>query len=246
MKKVLILEDNDMCRSTLETIIKMVDGSVKIYAACDTGEAYKIIMENQIDMFLIDIILDTSIPDDASGLVFAENIRKIDKYKFVPLIFITALEDPQLYAFKELHCYGYLHKPFLEEKIKVLIEKALEYKGPDDGDRNVYFRKNGIFYSKKIKDIVYIESRTGKMLIKTVDDDLEIFHKSINGMLNELNSDSFLKCSRNVIVNKNYIDMIDGTNRYIHLIDNYGTLEIGAVMKKKFLKEIFDEDGQGF
>lgn len=242
MKKILILEDNEVCRNTLETIIKLIDDSVKIYTIYDTREAYKLAMENQIDMFLIDIILDTSIPDDTSGLIFAENMRKTDRYKFVPMIFITALEDPQLYAFKELHCYGYLHKPFVEKEIKELIIKALEYKNPSDDSRNIYFRKNGIFYSKKLRDIVYIESRTGKMFIKTTDDELEIFYKSINSVLKDLDSVDFVKCSRSVIVNKNYIDMIDGTNRYIHLKNNYGTLEIGTIMKKRFLSEVFSED----
>lgn len=243
MKKLLILEDNEVCSKTLETIVKTIDERIMVYTADNTGDAYKIIMENQIDMFLVDIILDTSLPNDASGLVFAENMRRIDKYKFVPLIFITALEDPQLYAFKELHCYGYIHKPFLEDKIKVLIKKALEYRGPDD-DRSIYFRKNGIFYSKKIKDIVYIESKTGKMIIKTTDDELEIYHRSINSILSELDSDNFIKCSRGVIVNRKYIDMIDGTNRYIHLKNDYGTIEIGTVMKKKFLNKVFDENTQ--
>ena len=104
----------------------------------------------------------------------------------------------------------------------------------------IYFKKDGIFFAKKMQDIVYIKSSAGKMLVKTVRDSLEISYKSNSQVLRELDSENFIKCNRAVVVNKAFIASVDSTNRYITLKDGYGTLEIGTIMKKEFMKEIFE------
>lgn len=143
-----------------------------------------------------------------------------------------------MHAYKEIHCYGYLSKPYNKEKLTALLSEALTFEQHRDENRNIYLKKDGIFFAKKNQDIVYIKSSAGKMIVKTINDDLEISYKSNNRIIKELDSDKFVKCNRSVIVNKDYIQSVDGTNRYIELKNGYGTLEIGTIMKKEFLKEI--------
>lgn len=95
---------------------------------------------------------------------------QIEKYKFTPVIFLTGLEDPELHAYKELHCYGYLAKPYDPEKLTWLLEDAMDFSHPREDNRNIYL--------KKMQDIVYIKSSAGKMLVKTTKDELEISYKS--------------------------------------------------------------------
>lgn len=239
MKKVLILEDKKESISSLVKMIQDMGKEIEIYEANETGKAYQIALERNIDVFLLDIILEPQKPGDMSGMVFADRIRQIEKYKFTPIIFLTALGDPELHAYKELHCYGYLTKPYHAEKLTRLLEDALTFEQPKEENKNIYFKKDGIFFAKKMQDIVYIKSSAGKMFIKTIKDELEISYKSNSQIIKELDSEDFIKCNRSVIVNKAYIDSIDSTNRYIQLKNGYGTLEIGAVLKKDFLREIF-------
>ncbi|WP_229775528.1 response regulator [Anaerosalibacter bizertensis] len=63
-------------------------------------------------MFLLDIQLK-----DYSGFELAKEIRNIDNYKLTPIIFVTAIPTRELMAFKEIHCYDYIVKPFKEEEI---------------------------------------------------------------------------------------------------------------------------------
>lgn len=151
------------------------------------------------------------------------------------------LEDPELHAYKELHCYGYLTKPYDPEKLTQLLEDAMDFSHPREDNRNIYFKKDGIFFAKKMQDIVYIKSSAGKTLVKTTKDELEISYKSNSQIIKELDSEDFIRCSRSVIVNSSFIDSIDSTNRYVQLKNAYGTLEIGTIMKKTFLKEVFHE-----
>lgn len=239
MKKILILEDKKESIDVIESIIKSKNKDVEIYKSAKTAEAYEIALEKNVDLFILDIILKPEKIDDVSGIVFADHIRQIDRYRFTPIIFLTALGDPELHAYRELHCYGYLTKPYNKEKLLALVEEALSFEQNKDNNRNIYFKKDGIFIAKKLNDIVYIKSKGGKMYVKTIVDELEISYKSNVRLLKELDSDKFVKCNRSVILNKDYIKSVDSANRYVELQNNYGTLEIGTIMKKDFLREIF-------
>lgn len=239
MKKVLILEDKKENIGCLVNIIRDMGKEIEIYETTETGKAYQIALEKNVDVFLLDIVLKPEKVGDMSGMVFADRIRQVEKYKFTPIIFLTALGDPELHAYKELHCYGYLTKPYNKEKLTKLLEEALTFEQHKEDNKYIYFKKDGIFFAKKMQDIVYIKSSAGKMFIKTTKDELEISYKSNSQVIKELDSEDFIKCNRSVLVNKAFIASIDSTNRYIQLKDGYGTLEIGTIMKKDFLKEIF-------
>lgn len=239
MKKVLILEDKKENIECLVNMIQDMGKKIEIYQTTEIGKAYQIALEKNVDVFLLDIVLEPEKSDDMSGMVFADRIRQVEKYKFTPIIFLTALGDPELHAYKEIHCYGYLTKPYNEEKLTRLLEEALTFERYKEENKNIYLKKDGIFFAKKMQDIVYIKSSAGKMFIKTTKDELEISYKSNSQVMRELDSENFIKCSRSVVVNKDYIASIDSTNRYIQLKNGYGTLEIGTILKKEFLREIF-------
>ena len=60
-----------------------------------------------------------------------------------------------------------------------------------------------------------------------------------NGEIGEvITSKDFIQCNKNTVVNRQYIHNIDGTNRYITLVENRGKLEIGPRLKKEFLRRL--------
>lgn len=73
-------------------------------------------------MFVVDIVLDIAMPNDASGIKFARDMRNLQQYKFTPIIFLTSLHDPEIYAYRELHCYGYVEKPFDPKEVEILFK----------------------------------------------------------------------------------------------------------------------------
>lgn len=145
-KKVLILEDNDKTALLLKQLLEECGSPVKIYIEKDIEQAYALVMQNRIQLFVIDIILDISKAGDTSGIRFAEAVRSITKYKYTPMIFITSLQDPEIYAYRELHCYGYIEKPFAIEQVKKQLAEALECNISVENDCMLHFRKDGILY----------------------------------------------------------------------------------------------------
>ncbi|MCI8509519.1 MAG: response regulator transcription factor [Lachnospiraceae bacterium] len=238
MKNVLILEDDGAMLEAIGKIISEIEISTFVYKINTLTDAYQIAIEHDISLFIIDIIIDRSVRNDVSGLVFVENIRKIEKYAFVPVIFMTALTDPELHAYRQLHCYGYLGKPLVVEEAKKLIEEALKYSIPKNENSMLYTRKDGIIYAVKKSEIVYIKSHGGKIVIKTLKDELTVYYRNCRDMLKELDSDKYIQCNRSTIVNRDYIQNVDLINRVVKMKDDFGIVQLGKVMKKSFMDKM--------
>lgn len=234
MKRIFILEDNIAARGHLAGIVGKIEGENEVYSFDNTKDAYQCAMEKTVDLFLIDIILDTSRPGDVSGLKFAENIREVASYRFTPIIFITSLEDSKLYTYEKLHCYSFIEKPFDEEKVKQAVEQCLQFPAGGKGSKTLFFRKEGIILAAEREDITYAESREHIMHIHTRQEDvLKIPYLTLKKFLEEVDSADFIQCSRNTVVNRTYIQNVDIPNRLIRLKGSYGMVEIGVMFKKQ-------------
>ncbi len=237
-KSVLIIEDHRNSMEMLVQIVESVDRSVGIKTVSNEGDAYIMAFKNKIALFLVDVVLNPSNPGDVSGMNFAYRIRKTDQYRYTPIIFVTALEDSKLYAYSDIHCYYYLEKPFDRDKAVQVISEALKFPQTRTEFHDVFFRKDSIFYKRDISEVVYIENTRLKQIVHLVDGKLELQYKPCKIILMEIQSERLLQCSRNLIVNKDYIDLIDPVSRYIKLKDGYGQIDIGISFKKNFMREI--------
>lgn len=240
MKTILIVEDNQRSREMLIKIIENVRDDVIIKEASTKEEAHVLTVDNDIDLFMLDIILNSSNPADVSGIQFAEYLRTLPKYKYVPIIFITALEDPALHAYSELHCYYYVEKPYNADKVADVIAEALEMPKVNEEPRTIFFRKEGVLYKKDVSDIIYVENTRTGQTVHCVNGNLQLPYKPIKKIIEELASHKFIQCSRYHIVNVDHIDKIDTINRYIQLKGIKEPIDIGSKYKKQFLTEVVD------
>lgn len=237
-KKVLILEDNIKSAGLIKQLLSECDKNAKVYIEKSMDNAYALVMQNRIHLFIIDIILDTSRPGDTSGIKFVESVRSIARYKHTPVIFITALQDPEIYAFRELHCYGYIEKPFAVEQVKKLLKDALDYRVVDRDEYVLHFRKDGVLYPISCRDIVYAQSTNHKICFYLANGtEFTVHYKTCRQILEEAEYDEFIQCNRGTIVNRRYISNIDVTNSLITMERNI-KLDIGIRYKKKFIEAL--------
>ena len=223
----------------LQKIVAEIDIKQQVFSFFDIKDAYQCALEKRIDLFVIDIILDTSVPGDSSGLKFVDRIRQIEKYKFTPVIFVTSLEDAKLYTYERLHCYSFIEKPFEPQKLKALVRECLDFSNDIELKKTLYFRKDGIILAVDREDIVYAESINHIMNIHTKQGDiLKIPYITLKRLLEEADSADIIQCSRNTIINKAYIANVDIPNQIIRLHGDFGKVEIG-IMYKKQLKGMF-------
>lgn len=241
MKSVLIIEDNKTQLEMLRKLVLEVSPNATVYIASEIKTAYKILIEKTIDVFMVDIILDVTRPGDTSGVKLVEKIRTIPKYMFTPVIFITSLEDATKYTYTNLNCLGYVEKPFAPEMVKVLVKKALYFSTENKSEKEAVhcFRKEGILFPIKIKNILYIESINHVVNIYLKEGgSLTIPYVPCKQLLEDINSKSLIQCSRNAIINIDHINSLDTTNRYIALHHTTARIEVGVTFKRKILAEL--------
>lgn len=238
-KSVLIIEDDVEQLSMLKQLVLTAGEKAEAFTADNVALAYRMLMEKTIDIFLVDIILDTTKPGDTSGIRLVERLRKIPKYMFTPVIFITSLEDPTMYAYTDLNCIGYIEKPFDPACIIRLVKKALNYTTERRKDISLTFRKDGILYPVKLKEIVYMESLNHVMCVHITNGSvLEIPHKTCKSVLREEDTTNcLLQCGRGILVNREYIQGIDTTNKLLMLKSGFGMVNIGSRYKRRLITE---------
>lgn len=238
MKKILILETKEEDRNTIINLLDMMKEDIKIYATDKIEEAYHFLLYNNITLFIINVIIETGISGDVSGLYFAEAVRQIPQYCFTPIIFISNLEDPKLFSYKRLYCYAFMEKPFDSEDFLRLVRNALKVPGNVEKKRNLFLRIDGIIYSIRIDDIMYVEVERKRLSIYTQNEKIIVKNKTLSGIINEINSEDFIRCSRFGAVNKKYVKYIDYVNLYIKLCGRDEMIPIGSSMKKSIKKAL--------
>ena len=237
-RNVLIIEDNRTCMEALAELTRKCDTVGAVFCVDNSADAYKCAMENEIDLFLVDIILDGENAHDISGIVLITNLRKMMRYEFTPVIFITSLVDEAMNAFHNLHCYDYIEKPFDLEKVGKLISTALKAPLCDDRESGVfYYRKDGVLYALNIDRMIYLETGFRTVMIYTLDETIEIPYVSLKNLMKDLPRKHFIQCSRTVAVNRRFIEHADKTNLVVKL-RNGVEVKIGGRMKKGFFEEL--------
>ena len=175
---VLILEDKECNRNALEKIVLSCAGVKNVYSYGKREEAFLSAVDNQIDLFLIDIILEPGNANDNSGIAFAESIRKLDEYRLTPIIFITVLMGLERELLKKIHCYDYIEKPIGDGKlVKEHIEEVLEALsvGRKREEREyIPLHYDGIGYLAYLDEVIFFESKSGTLYIHMIDDEIRI------------------------------------------------------------------------
>lgn len=214
MAKVLIVEDDLLTGKGLETIINSINSKIEIDITGYAGKALNYIKKANYDMFLLDIQLK-----DYSGFELAKEIRNIDNYKLTPIIFVTAIPTRELMAFKEIHCYDYIVKPFKEEEVRDTLETIINHgiaTEVAEEDKYLKLKQRDYFYVIKQDEIIYIEAKNKKVFIITINESIALSTYTLKQLLDKLTTD-FIRCHKGYIINLNYIKKIDKVNNDIYL-----------------------------
>jgi len=115
---ILIVEDEPIIAEDLAMILKK-EGYHIVGIANDGTTALDLLHNNEVDLALLDIALDTAL----SGFDIARTIN--EKYQ-IPFIFITSFSDKYtLDRAKEVMPHGYIVKPFKKRDILANVEIAI-------------------------------------------------------------------------------------------------------------------------
>lgn len=120
MDKILVIEDDDIVRSTLKEIL-----TIKNYAVVEAIDG-EIGLQMAVDEFPDLIISDINMPK-MDGLNLCLNLRSNDEISHIPLIFLTANKtDKDRLSGLEKGADDYLTKPFNNDELLLKVKNTIE------------------------------------------------------------------------------------------------------------------------
>lgn len=167
----------------------------------------------QPDILLLDIQMSGK-----DGMETAREFRK--KNKTAILIFATVLEEYVFQAF-DVGAFHYLVKPFddgkfaevLKNAVCQLEEKKAELANAKKETPCLMITTQGKHIAVKLEDIVYAEVFNRKVIIHTLDSDIEYYGRMKE--LEEKAGEDFYRPHRAYLVNFNYIKKYDAAVIYL-------------------------------
>lgn len=233
MINILLLEDNVQSLNVLKKIVESVSAEITTVAVSSLEEAREALLQKYqtFQAFLLDINLNVEDETDESGIVLAKEIRRHKQYAFTPIVMITSIANLELQAYRELHCYQYILKPYQQQEIVKLIHKLLFQTG-ESIDASIVVKKDGINYKLLCKDIIYMQAIPRGVSIRLAKEEMKVPYLSIKQLMEKLPTDQFIQCHRMYVVNQDYIEYVDMVNGMIKL-QNDEQVEIGVTYKNE-------------
>lgn len=242
MKSILLVEDDINQRRNLKKMLQEIDCSLRIYEAQDKYGALEILNNENIELFFIDISLKNS-----SGLDLALELRKIPKYELSWIVFLTTNVQYMFQAFKEIHCYDYIIKPYEKDEVIKLTKKLIS--GTYINNIAINERKYVVFEINKgistrlyIDEIIFIEISLRTCIVHTKQGKYEIKRLTLKKALELIDSDDIMQCHKSFAVNINHINGIESISSRLSNIhfDNYDKTALLGYMFKNMVEEKFN------
>jgi two-component system LytT family response regulator len=219
--KALIVDDNDIARTTLAHLAKQVPNLTIVSEYSNAIEAYNHLQTNQIDL----IFLDIEMPE-MTGIELTKNLSGKD----IIIIFTSSNKDYALEAF-ELNIADYILKPVMPARFLQAVSKAqsiLDSRKEDvevTKDEFLFVRDSNITRRLKLDDIFYAEAMGDYVKFYTREKMFAI-HGKMKTAEERLPKDHFIRVHRSYIVSIGKIDTLqDGgimiNGKFIPVADAY-------------------------
>lgn len=214
---IAICDDEKPICVTLKNMVSELYPAAQIYCY-QNGQA---LLETASEKKTPDILLlDIQLPD-VDGIKLAKKLRNIGWESII--VFITAYADYVFDAF-DVGAFHYLVKPISNEKFKEVFNNAIkQYKHNKKANENkisdtqnekaIMIKSGGIHTRIKASDIIYAEVFNRKVVIHTVEENIEYYGK-LRDLENELGRE-FYRPHRAYLVNFKYITKYDRNGIYL-------------------------------
>lgn len=118
-KIILIVDDSHSIRESISFFL--TDEGFSVVKAVDGYDALEKLNSCNPDLIFTDLHMP-----NMNGVKFIAEVRKIEKYKHLPIILLTTetLREKKLEA-KHAGATGWINKPFSKEKLKKVINKVI-------------------------------------------------------------------------------------------------------------------------
>ena len=242
MEKILVVEDDQSIRETLQEILELAGYNVLL--ACNGKVAYNILMKDNIDLVLCDVNMP-----ELGGFELLEAVNQKFKNDIIPLfLFLSAKVEPESLRYgMSLGADDYIFKPFVSSDILKTVKLRLDRRNHLLDQRSINKIETVIGDANKIalpcKDglelisfdkIVKCQADRAYCNFYLIDNRKILVSKPMKDFQEILRSKNFLKVHKSTIVNINHIEkFVRGKSGYLLMSD--GSSVNVSVRKKEEL-----------
>ena len=222
MQKLLLVEDDTIQTEELLISIHNKYPNWNIVCATNYDKAHELIIASAkttdyFSLFLLDVQLEKN-SNDTGGFTLANVIRSLEAYYRTPILFLTSVTDKTQFALSNYHCYNYITKPYLASDILFQIQQMLQTGYLQEHAISITDTKR-IRHRIVLDDIYFIESQSHTLIFSTKQGNITTRNFTFAELASQL-SDDFVQCHKKYIININYVNHYDKTNRYVTLDQN--------------------------
>ena len=243
-KNILIIEDE---AAALRYLIKIVEDcsplEYHVFGYTNLREAFECMKHRKFSLFIADIMLNQN-EHNREGYQFIEKIRASEEYRYIPVIFVTGLEEPRALAYKDLHCFGYIQKPYDRDEINQMVRKCLAYKKVE-GKARFHLKKDGIHIFLDPDQIVYVRITGKNLSVKVHGKPLcQYGYLTMKEIMEQLKTEPMVPCGKGLLVNGRYMDHLNQIERKLYLKDDSEPLKLTRSGLKENIHSITDSLSQ--
>jgi len=245
--RVLIVDDEPLARSTLESTLRSRPDIEGLETAADGCEALGLLDRHSYDVVLLDIQMP-----ELSGIELADRLKS--RKSGVPsIVFVTAHNQHAVAAF-ERHAVDYVLKPFSEERIHAALDRAARQSQSERLARlmellpqletlvkkpaKLAIKTKGRIVFVDPADIAVVEAQGNYVLLERLSGSY-LLRESISAVAEKLKPYGFIRIHRSVLVNTAYVEEIQPweTGEYVLVIKGGKELTVSRTYKNN-LKSI--------
>jgi DNA-binding LytR/AlgR family response regulator len=200
---VLIVDDNEIARTTLIQLAGRVKDITVVCECVDAMQAYNVLQEEAVDVILLDI--------EMPGMTGLELIKNLGAKRPL-IIFTTSKKEYAVDAF-ELNVADYIVKPITTSRFIQAIDKARDLLESKDDQFNInknefiFIRDSNVVRRLELDDILFAEAMGDYVKLHTSQRFYAI-HNSLKAVEHHLPAQKFLRVHRSFIVAIDKIDSI--------------------------------------
>ena len=208
--RVAVIDDENIFRMQLKMMVEKLAKIKAVHILVDEfsggQEFIDALSEKRYDIVFMDIYMP-----GMDGIETAKTLRRRTERTF--LIFLTASDGHYPDAFS-LHAFDYVTKPFTMERIDQVLTEILEHTPLDTAF--IKISNAGKDERVKLKNIVSVTTDGHYLEIKKDDGVTKRARLTSGEFLEMTGSDKrFVIINRGIIVNMDYLNLIEGTEAYM-------------------------------
>ena len=198
----LIVDDNQLARTTLKQLASQVRDLKVVGEAESAVEAYNVLKINQVDLLLLDIEME--------GMTGIELTRNLGTDKPV-IVFISAKKEYAFEAF-ELNVADYIAKPVMPARLIQAIDRVRELLESNSEEVNImndeflFIRDSNVVKRLGFNEILFAEAMGDYVKLHTPKKFYAV-HSPLKAVEERLPAGKFIRVHRSYIV---AVDKIDG------------------------------------